>query len=49
MTSKSADDVTKATIKLLMSYEQYVRTITADNDREFAHLEVISKALDASF
>tara|TARA_R110002050_G_scaffold299462_1_gene465147 strand:- start:7534 stop:8316 length:783 start_codon:yes stop_codon:yes gene_type:complete len=47
--SKSAEDVTKATIELLMPYKQQVRTITADNGREFDHHEVISKALDTAF
>lgn len=49
MASKSAFDVTKATIELLMSYKQYVHTITADNCREFAHHEVIVKPLDTAF
>jgi IS30 family transposase len=47
--SKSAEDVTKATIELLMPFKQYVHTITADNGREFAHHEVIAKSLDAAF
>lgn len=45
--SKSADDVTKATIELLMPYKEHVHTITADNGREFAGHETIAKALDA--
>jgi IS30 family transposase len=47
--SKSAEDVTKATIELLMPYKQHVHTITADNGREFAHHQAIAKALDAEF
>ena len=49
MASKSAEDVTKATIELLMPYKQYVHTITADNGREFAHHEVIANALYTAF
>ncbi len=33
---KSAKDVTKATIAMLMPYKEFVHTITADNGREFA-------------
>jgi IS30 family transposase len=47
--STSAEDVTKATIELLMPYKQHVHTITADNGREFAHHQAIAKALDAEF
>ena len=45
--SKSADDVTKATIELLMPYKKHVHTITADNGREFAGHETIAKELEA--
>ena len=45
--SKSAGDVTKATIELLMPYKKHVHTITADNGREFADHETIAKALEA--
>lgn len=44
--SKSAADVTKATIELLMPYRAHVLTITADNGREFAHHQEIAEALD---
>ncbi len=47
--SKSAVDVTKATIELFVPYKQYVHTITADNGREFAHHQAIAKALAAEF
>jgi len=43
--SKSAADVTRATIALLKPYEDVVHTITADNGKEFAYHEEISKAL----
>ena len=45
--SKSADDVTKATIALLAPFIDAVHTITADNGKEFAYHEDISKALSA--
>lgn len=43
--SKSAADVTQATIALLKPFEDVVHTITADNGKEFAYHEEISKAL----
>lgn len=45
--SKSANDVTRATIDLLKPYKHIVHTITADNGKEFAYHEKISKALCA--
>ena len=45
--SKSAEDVTQATIALLKPFENVVHTITADNGKEFAYHEKISKALSA--
>lgn len=45
--SKSAEDVTKATIALLLPFKDVVHTITADNGKEFAYHEKISKALSA--
>ena len=45
--SKSAKDVTEATIELLMPDKDHVHTITADNGREFANQEEIAEALDA--
>ena len=45
--SKSAADVTQATIALLRPFEDVVHTITADNGKEFAYHEQISKALSA--
>lgn len=47
--SKSADDVTEATIALLRRYKPLVCSITADNGKEFAYHEVISTALDCDF
>lgn len=45
--SKSAADVTRATIDLLKPLKDVVHTITADNGKEFAYHEQISKALSA--
>ena len=45
--SKSAAEVTQATIALLKPFEDVVYTITADNGKEFAYHEQISKALSA--
>ena len=45
--SKSATGVTQATIALLKPFEDVVHTITADNGKEFAYHEEISKALSA--
>lgn len=47
--SKSAADVTQATIALLKPYKDVVYTITADNGKEFAYHERISKALCTEF
>lgn len=44
--SKSAADVTQATIELLRPYKANLLTITADNGREFANHEEIAKELD---
>jgi IS30 family transposase len=45
--SKSAVDVTQATIKLLRPYKNIVHTITADNGKEFAYHEKMAKTLGA--
>ncbi|MCQ1061414.1 IS30 family transposase, partial [Photobacterium sp. ZSDE20] len=45
--SKSAVEVTKATIKMLMPYKHLVHTITADNGHEFAGHQTIAEALKA--
>jgi len=47
VTSKSAKDVTQATISLLAPYQGAVHTITADNGKEFAFHEKITEALGA--
>ena len=45
--SKSAADVTQATIALLRPFKDVVHTITADNGKEFSYHEKISEELDA--
>ena len=45
--NKSAEAVTRATIALLRPYESLVHTITADNGKEFAYHERVSKDLNA--
>jgi IS30 family transposase len=45
--TKHADGVTTATISLLKPYRDKVFTITADNGKEFAGHETMSKELDA--
>ena len=45
--SKSAAEVTEATITLLEPFKDVVLTITADNGKEFSYHEQISEALDA--
>ncbi|MFT5576203.1 MAG: IS30 family transposase [Bermanella sp.] len=45
--NKSAATVTKATISLLKPFKDVVRSITADNGKEFAYHGKISKALSA--
>ena len=47
VSSKSADDVTRATIERLRPYKQFVRTITADNGRALAGHEAIAEELEA--
>jgi transposase, IS30 family len=44
---KSAEAVTEATIKLLKSYRGALHTITADNGKEFAYHERLTKELEA--
>lgn len=46
--SKSAKDVTAATIRLLKPYKELVHTITAENGKEFSGHEEISEALNAN-
>ena len=48
MDSKSAKDVTQATIELLLPFKDHVHTITADNGREFAYHAEIAEALETT-
>ena len=45
--NKKASTVTAAAIALLMPYKEAVLTITADNGKEFAYHEEVTKALDS--
>ena len=47
--SKSATDVTAATITLLTPFKKLVHTITSDNGKEFAYHEKISEKLECDF
>jgi IS30 family transposase len=47
--SKSAEEVTAATIALLTPFKALVHTITSDNGKEFAHHEKIAEKLDCDF
>ena len=44
--SKCATEVTNVTIELSKSLNSLAHTITADNGKEFAYHEQVSKALD---
>ena len=44
--SKSAVDVTRATIELLIPFKAHVHTITADNGKEFVHHAEIAEVLE---
>ena len=46
--SKQAEQVAATTIGLLAPHKEHPQTITADNDKEFAHHATISHALDAA-
>ena len=47
MNDKSPETVTAATIVLLEPYQSAVLMITADNGKELAYQEKVTKALDA--
>ncbi|WP_198264537.1 IS30 family transposase [sulfur-oxidizing endosymbiont of Gigantopelta aegis] len=46
---KQVDWVTQATIQLLKPFKDRLHSITADNGKEFAYHEQVSKALDTAF
>jgi IS30 family transposase len=47
--NKTAEAVREALLKLLTAHSDKVRTLTADNGKEFAHHEAIAKDLSADF
>jgi transposase, IS30 family len=49
VSSRQADEVSQALIVRLGECQDQVRTITADNGKEFAYHELVSTALDAKF
>lgn len=49
VSTKAADGVKDAVLRLLSPLSAHVHTITSDNGREFAHHESIAEALDADF
>ena len=46
---KTAADVSKAIIRLLLPLNDHVKTLTSDNGKEFAEHKTIAKALNAEF
>ncbi len=49
VSSKRAEEVTRAIIHLLEPVKVFTQTITSDNGKEFAYHETISKKLETSF
>ena len=49
VSSKRADEVTKALIEMLHPLKEITKTITSDNGKEFAYHKEVSEALDADF
>ena len=49
LNGKNAEDLAKATIRLLAPYKEKVHTITSDNGSEFARHQQIAKKLEAQF
>jgi len=49
VSSKRADEVTKALIEMLYPLRKITQTITSDNGKEFAYHKQVSEALDTSF
>jgi len=49
VSSKRADEVTKALIEILYPLRKITQTITSDNGKEFAYHKQVSEALDTSF
>jgi len=49
VSSKKAEEVTKALVTMLMPLKPITKTITSDNGKEFAYHKDISEALDTKF
>jgi len=49
VSSKKADEVTKALVEMLTPLKPITKTITSDNGKEFAYHKQVSKALDTDF
>lgn len=49
VSSKKAEEVTKALIEMLYPLRKITKTITSDNGKEFAYHKLVSEALDTSF
>jgi IS30 family transposase len=49
LNGKNANDLARATIRLLAPYKEKVHTITSDNGSEFAYHQQIAKKLNAQF
>ncbi len=49
VSSKKAEEVTKALIEMLLPLKPITKTITSDNGKEFAYHKAVSKALDTNF
>ncbi len=49
VTSKRAEEVTKALVEMLLPLKPITKTITSDNGKEFAYHKQVSDALDANF
>ncbi len=49
VSSKKAEEVTKALIEMLYPLRKITETITSDNGKEFAYHKLVSEALDTSF
>jgi len=47
--SKSAEEISRVTCELLMDWKQHIKTITADNGKEFAQHQKISETLSIDF
>jgi IS30 family transposase len=49
LSSKNAEELAQATIALLQDWKPHLKTMTADNGKEFAAHKTISKALEIDF